>query len=122
MESPTVIFEHSAHFSAVAAREELGGLIPGNISCGVCHAAGEPKSTESAKACLECHRKDMTPTREPQDELSLANACGYRQAMHDTCIACHREEQQRMQRPGLAACSHCHPGLRSREWQREDPA
>jgi len=109
MERATRIFDHTAHFAGVADDQELMGLHPGNHSCRACHAAGQTKSRTSARGCLDCHRNDMKPAREPGGRLDLEYAPGYRVAMHATCIPCHRREAEQRERPRLAECTTCHP-------------
>jgi hypothetical protein len=115
MERPTDIFDHTAHFVAVARREALGGWIPENQSCARCHETEAPKSAATAKPCLECHEQDMSFSRKPPAPLALAQASGYRVAMHESCISCHEREAVRLERPALAECSNCHESLRRRE-------
>ncbi|MFC2171418.1 cytochrome c3 family protein [Acidobacteriota bacterium] len=108
MEGQSNIFDHTAHFKAVAEKERLSGLIPDNHSCNVCHAAQIPRTSRSARACLDCHRTDMAPAHDPSQPHDLAHALGYRAAMHKTCIECHKKEMDRVKRPALAECSTCH--------------
>jgi Ni/Fe-hydrogenase subunit HybB-like protein len=69
MEAPAQIFNHVSHFDAVAKKEKLGGPVPGNRSCAVCHRAEEPRSASTAKACQECHAMGLADT-------TLARATG----------------------------------------------
>jgi hypothetical protein len=116
MELQTLLFDHTAHLEAVARRDHLRGWIPGNESCRVCHASDLPETAQSARPCLECHDKDMAPSREVNTPLGLAQASGYRVALHENCIHCHEEEGAKQHRPGLAECSNCHGSLRPRGW------
>jgi Ni/Fe-hydrogenase subunit HybB-like protein len=112
MERETDIFDHAAHFEAVARRDRLPGWVPGNQSCRVCHAPAAPKGAQSARPCLDCHDKNMEPSRRPDSPLELARASGYRVALHENCVTCHEEEGVKQRRPGLPECSTCHEGLR----------
>ena len=114
VERATDIFRPALHLASLAEREKLQGLIPHNHSCSLCHHPERAKSARSVKPCLECHRKDMKPTREPEDPYALRWAVGLRPAMHKTCITCHEKERDRVSRPELAECSHCHQELRWR--------
>lgn len=109
MERQTSIFDHTAHFAHVAISERLGGAVPANRSCVVCHRPGEPESRRTAKPCLDCHRKDMSSLHPLPGAWDLMNACGYRESLHNTCIACHRKEALRVNRPDLPECRTCHP-------------
>jgi hypothetical protein len=109
MRSETRIFDHSAHFLRVAGQKKTGGLVPANHSCEFCHAKALPKRKSTAVSCLLCHREDMHPEWRDGQEPDLQWACGYQAAMHQTCIACHRHQSERVGRPGLAECSNCHP-------------
>ena len=93
----------------------LGGWIPGNQTCRICHAAEGPKGTATARPCLDCHEKDMAPSRRVAAPLGPSRASGYRVALHENCVACHKEEAARQGRPVLAECSTCHETLRRRE-------
>jgi hypothetical protein len=122
MERPTEIFDHAQHFAAVASRDALGGWIPENQTCSTCHEPGMAKGAGSAKGCMDCHREDMAPSREPAASLALAQASGYRVAMHENCISCHEREAAAQERPALAECSTCHEGLRRKELREPGPA
>jgi hypothetical protein len=115
MERPTTIFDHTAHFEWVARRDRLRGWIPGNMTCGECHPAHVPKSAEGVRPCLDCHGKDMTPSRRAESPLDLMQADGYRVAFHENCIPCHEEEAQKVGRPNLGDCATCHETLRRSE-------
>jgi len=115
MEADTTIFDHGAHFTAVARRDHLGGWIPENQACGVCHATEGPKGAATARPCLECHEKDMAPSRRVEAPLALGRASGYRVALHESCIACHKDEAAKQGRPALGDCSTCHETLRRRD-------
>jgi Ni/Fe-hydrogenase subunit HybB-like protein len=109
MERPTALFNHTFHFQAVAAQRRTGGILAGNDSCIGCHAEGETKTAAGATDCMECH-DEMIPTRErPAVPPALSRACGYREAMHRTCVACHRTSRETADRPDLAECATCHP-------------
>ena len=116
MERPTALFNHTFHFQAVAAQMQMDGILAGNDSCVCCHTEGETKTAANVTDCLGCH-DDMTPTRElPAVPLALSRACGYREAMHRTCLACHRRSRETADRPDLAECSTCHlPGVGSQK-------
>jgi Ni/Fe-hydrogenase subunit HybB-like protein len=115
MEQDTDIFDHDAHLTAVARRDHLGGWIPANQACGSCHSAGGPKGAATARPCLECHQKDMAPSRQVEGPLALGRAPGYRVALHENCVACHESEAAKQGRPTLGDCSTCHETLRRRE-------
>ena len=108
MNRTTSIFEHDAHFTYVAKDKRLDGMVPKNQSCATCHTAGEPKSVDNAKACFDCHEKDMSPSKQPNAPFAMARAIGYRDAMHGTCISCHQKEGQKQAKPLLAECATCH--------------
>ena len=105
MEQPTDLFDHTAHAGWVAAKEHLQDA---NGACVHCHDPGRPKTARTAKACLECHRTDMRPSREPSGGYDLATAISYRAALHQTCIGCHRARADEVGRPKLGDCSTCH--------------
>jgi Ni/Fe-hydrogenase subunit HybB-like protein len=119
-ERVTDIFRHAAHLTAVAEDDGLRGLHPANHSCASCHTPGLTMSVHSAKSCLSCHSRDMSPSRPPDGPFAMRRASGYRVAMHDTCIACHERERERLERPALADCSTCHRELRYREPTAEE--
>ncbi len=109
MSRATNIFQHEKHFGYVAADKKLAGIVPENQACTVCHEGGDANSKENAKPCLDCHEKDMAPTKTPDGPFALAWAVGYRDAMHGTCISCHKKEGARQNKPALAECATCHP-------------
>jgi Ni/Fe-hydrogenase subunit HybB-like protein len=114
MERETDLFDHAAHIEAVARRDRLPGWIPGNQSCLACHPARAAMEAATTRPCLDCHEKDMAPSRRIAPALGLARASGYRVALHENCVRCHEEEAVRQKRPGLSECSTCHETLRRR--------
>jgi DnaJ-class molecular chaperone len=64
---PTLIFDHDLHVASVVDGEELKGVFPRNHSCTECHGVGQPRTPESAKPCLECHREDTRWAEEYDD-------------------------------------------------------
>ncbi len=122
MEAATDLFDHASHLSLVAEAERMSGRLRDNRTCGICHRPGEAETKATAKPCLECHRKDMSPRREPQGYWDLASACGYRRALHKNCIACHRKEAERSNRPALQECGTCHPPYSGEAIPRPSPS
>jgi Ni/Fe-hydrogenase subunit HybB-like protein len=115
MERATDIFHADLHLSALAEREGLQGWMPRNHTCGLCHEGREAKSVANAKACMECHDRDMRSTHDTKEPHALRWASGYREAMHGSCIACHERESERAGRHELADCGTCHGELRWRD-------
>jgi len=108
------IFDHPYHLQAVAHKENLSCWHPSNHTCVVCHGADRPKTTGNAKACLECHREDMSLAGGADIDSNISYANSFREAMHGTCIPCHRQEQAKVDRPGLSDCFTCHQSLKAR--------
>jgi hypothetical protein len=115
MITPAVIFDHTLHMSAVAEKEQLAGWHPVNFSCSACHDPLQPRNRTHAKGCLECHRQDMSLAAGTDSTQDLFSACGFGQAMHKNCIACHRHERIEAGKEGLDDCGTCHQSLRPRE-------
>jgi len=114
MNAPTDIFDHEYHMAVVAQRDRLSGLHPANYSCVKCHPAERAKTAYSAKGCLECHKQDMFPGGVPAKRLDLRLAISFREAMHRTCVECHKTEAVKQGKPHLADCGTCHASLRAR--------
>ncbi len=110
METDTRIFDHKQHATLVAEDKGLGGWHPENQSCTQCHTPFMAKNAESAKGCLECHEQDMKPVDPPEAKLAMMEAIDYHQAMHQTCIPCHKEEAARVEMAHLGDCATCHYG------------
>jgi hypothetical protein len=108
---PTQIFNHDRHQIRVAEEEGFQGAFPENFTCKHCHTAGEAKTAESAKSCLECHRQDSGWGSVDEEGADLAWAVSYLEAMHGTCGDCHEEEALEQGRPELRNCSTCHRSL-----------
>lgn len=108
MEQATGLFDHTAHFTYVSAKQRLAGLQPTNHSCAECHEKAMPKSAANAKPCVDCHKEDMSSTRKLTKPFGMAQAVSYRRAMHGTCIPCHANEAAKGDRKQLADCSTCH--------------
>jgi Ni/Fe-hydrogenase subunit HybB-like protein len=109
---PTKIFDHERHQTLVAEEEGLQGAFPENFTCVHCHTAGQAKTANNAKPCLECHRDDPGWERTDDATADLARAASYLGAMHGTCVDCHEEKALEMGRPELRDCSTCHQSLR----------
>jgi Ni/Fe-hydrogenase subunit HybB-like protein len=114
MVDSTLIFDHARHITAVAEKEELGGVFPENRTCEICHTEGETKSAHTAKHCLECHKDDTDWETEYDESDTLAWAVGYMVAMHKNCMECHEKEAEKADRPELPDCSTCHRSLAPR--------
>jgi Ni/Fe-hydrogenase subunit HybB-like protein len=115
MNSPSVIFNHEAHLEYVAEQESLGGIFPVNNSCYECHPVGNPKTAESAKSCLDCHKEDMLPKEATEPEVDLKMAVSFREAMHKNCIECHTRKKEEVGKEMLDNCGTCHTSLKYRE-------
>ncbi len=108
----TRIFDHGQHIALLAT---------GNASCTACHAEGQPHMGATAKACSECHQKDMMTANSQVREFTHLDAPGLRKSLHELCIACHEREAKRVElkRPDLFRCATCHrTPLDHREQQR----
>jgi hypothetical protein len=114
MNAPTDIFDHAYHIAAVAQKDGLAGLFPGNYSCVKCHADARAATASNAKNCLECHKQDMYPGGPPVKQIHLRFAISFREAMHRACVECHKEEAVKKNKPHLADCGTCHHSLRAR--------
>ncbi len=97
---PTRIFDHELHVRRTG----------GNGGCRECHPPGRPKAAGSAKACQDCHRKDMMAANERVKEFRHAAAPGLRRAAHGICIPCHERAAKRpgAKKPDLYRCATCH--------------
>jgi Ni/Fe-hydrogenase subunit HybB-like protein len=105
------IFDHFGHMRKVAAKENINVIHPANQSCKFCHDPAEPKSVANTVACTECHQQDMKIEEGCCTGLQLATASSYRDAMHETCIECHKQEEIRLSKANLSHCSTCHESL-----------
>ena len=116
MYDTTNIFDHESHIVSITRRDSLGGVCPSNNSCVACHQKNEPKTARSSKSCLECHREDMLPNQsEPVQPLNLEYAVSYTDAMHLTCIECHKEQKAEVNKEDLDKCQTCHRSLKKDE-------
>ena len=84
----------------------------GRLACVQCHEQGQPRSALSAKRCEGCH-KDLVPAA-AAIPIKQYHAVGYVQAMHELCIACHRQLAQQENKPDFARCTTCHKDRRNR--------
>lgn len=77
-----------------------------NLPCAECHAPDQAKLAETAKTCDKCHN-DLYP---PGSQIMVENhmAIGYVDAMHGSCVGCHKAKKDEVGRPNLALCSTCH--------------
>ncbi len=119
---PTSIFDHDLHVAKVTADEGLEGIVPENNSCAVCHTRNGAKTRENAKPCLECHEEDTRWAEEYDESDDLSWAVSYLEAMHGTCVACHEEEAEKVDRPELPDCATCHRSLSLRPAIQRAPA
>jgi len=106
------IFDHDYHTVLVAEKENLQGWHPENASCNQCHAENSPKAGATAKNCLECHRQDMYPPGSLEPDEELMNADSFCDAMHGTCLECHKKEAAlKEEHKDLDKCHTCHKSL-----------
>ncbi len=111
MVNETKIFDHDAHTIKVAEDQGMGGLHPENHSCYYCHAKGQAKTPENAKQCIDCHDKDMNLVSARDTLVNFYHADSYMDAMHKTCIPCHKQRKAEVSKPWLDECSTCHKEL-----------
>jgi len=114
MHDSTLIFNHETHKQFVAKKENIKGWQPQNYSCTKCHEAGMPRTAESSKDCLECHKQDMYLVGTPEKKENLMYADSYCRAMHEKCLGCHKKEAQKPEHANLDECFTCHRELRSK--------
>jgi Ni/Fe-hydrogenase subunit HybB-like protein len=110
----TNIFNHESHIMAVVQTDSLTGIHPANHSCLKCHEEQNPKTAGKAKDCMSCHKEDMFLAGNQSDTLNLRLATSYREAMHGTCIECHKKEAVKQGKPHLGDCQTCHESLRAK--------
>jgi Ni/Fe-hydrogenase subunit HybB-like protein len=97
------IFKHKLHV------DKLGG----NGACEKCHSDPEQlKVRENTTACEKCHQ-DMRSSKSlvsSAGPVKNNKACGYKDAMHNLCITCHKKQQKPGKKTGtgLAGCTRCH--------------
>ena len=108
---PTNIFNHEEHTFFVAESNHLIGWHPENESCYECHLKDQPKSKKSAKDCFECHKDDMFLMGRKEDNVNLTYASSFCDAMHGTCLECHKKEVKNSENKNLDKCSTCHKTL-----------
>jgi len=108
---PTNIFDHEKHTYFVAESKNLTGWHPENNSCYECHQNDQPKSSQSAKDCFDCHKDDMFLMGVKDSTVDLKYATSFCDAMHGTCLECHKKEVQTSENKNLDRCSTCHSTL-----------
>ncbi|MCP4706585.1 MAG: hypothetical protein GY865_18455, partial [candidate division Zixibacteria bacterium] len=111
MLTATNIFDHEKHKSMVAEDKQLMGINPSNHSCKECHQSESPKTNQATKDCLECHKEDMFLTGKSTILLTSKNAVSFADAMHLTCMECHKKEAAIRQDKHLDKCYTCHKSL-----------
>ena len=101
------IFNHASHI--LHMRDGAG--------CAECHLKkSEPKNSDTAKKCLECHEDTSSFDTFVHDEgMDMAGlASSYMTAMHNMCMPCHEREAQEKTLtpkgpdPALTRCDQCH--------------
>lgn len=90
-------FQHDWHASP-------GGA---NIACNTCHAQDMARTAENTKKCDDCH-SDLIPEH-ASITVKQYRALSYTDALHGTCVDCHRKEaSQDESKEKLALCAACH--------------
>lgn len=118
MHDSTNIFNHEEHKLFVARDEKLSGWHPENYACEKCHSPGVPRTKNSVRDCLECHRENMFLVGEPTKEMKLMYANSFCLAMHENCLACHRLEAMKPEYAHLGECSTCHKTLQRKDREK----
>jgi len=79
----------------------------GNLACNICHKADEQRTASTAVACDHCH-KDLVPSG-ATIEIKQYLAPSYADALHGTCITCHKQKAAEMaDKENLGQCATCH--------------
>jgi Ni/Fe-hydrogenase subunit HybB-like protein len=105
------IFNHEKHKLLVAEDKKLSGLISANQACNECHAEEAPKNARSAKKCIECHKENMFLTGLSAIKFKTMYAVSFSDAMHLTCMECHRREAAKLENEDIEKCYTCHKSV-----------
>ena len=111
MYSSASIFDHEKHKVFIAGDKKYAGLVPANQSCNECHLADKPKSAEFSKKCMDCHSDDMFLTGRSEIQFSTMNAVSFTDAMHTTCMECHKKEAAKPGNENIDKCYTCHQSM-----------
>lgn len=96
MYQATDAFRHDWHASPQGA----------NLECRQCHTPGLARTAASAIPCDRCH-KDLVPAK-ALIQVKKNIAPSYVDAMHRTCVGCHRKKAVEKKKPEMAQCAWCH--------------
>lgn len=117
---PTPLFDHNRHVK----------YLDGNAGCTECHPDSTvAKTFDTAAACADCHADDApSGSRVKLTAAGRRTAPGYREALHELCISCHKEADEKDRAAAaapntpnvgsLADCATCHQGERLPELRR----
>lgn len=94
MQKISSIFDHENHAKLLRTR---------GAYCEECH--GSDRSRERVKACARCHEEYTGPV------FTYTRVRGYESAMHGSCIACHRKEDEKLGQKMFTDCGFCHPDI-----------
>lgn len=97
MKKPVSIFDHERHATHYKTKGK---------HCGECH--GKKRAREYVRRCNECHKEY---DRSLEYYLSARN---YESAMHDRCMPCHREQDNKIGEKMYNDCGFCHSELPAR--------
>jgi Ni/Fe-hydrogenase subunit HybB-like protein len=100
-------FRHDWHASPTGA----------NIPCYQCHTPGLARTAATAVRCDRCH-KDLVPPK-ALIQVKTYVAPSYVDAMHRTCLGCHRKKAVEKKKPEMTQCAWCHK-TRPEEIQARD--
>jgi Ni/Fe-hydrogenase subunit HybB-like protein len=106
MELPTMMFAAESHRGRFETEEDRAGF----------RAADLGDRREAYEACVKCHRENMAGLTAYEKKGFDPHAPGYKDAMHGSCLECHRlREQERNEDPASPTsrgnCLFCH-----RDW------
>jgi hypothetical protein len=88
------------------------------FSCGECHhdASGNPTDDitcqDDVTSCIDCHNKPGQPRVDrslPEEERLKLEREYFLGAIHQNCIDCHREQNEKAGKKSPVACTECHP-------------
>ncbi len=122
MVESTSIFDHPAHLGHTVALKQLDGLCPENMSCDICHQAGEPRTATTAKSCVDCHAEDIWRNTPPFDSTRVSLASSFTRAMHGTCVRCHAEQALLPDGKPIDECGTCHVTRRNARHRLDEMA
>lgn len=106
-----VLFDHKIHQASINPDSQDPHRAPAGVACGGCHhTVKDVAQIQQFQPCHSCHKAEGDP-KNPEDKEGIELSS--REALHRSCIGCHRASNLKTSNPyftnvSFTKCGECH--------------